>query len=812
MTKKFDSANQPDDEIEEILRQAAQEGKSPEVDFDALPAPQELDETDDIQAVIRQAQQQGISPEVDLEALPAPTEGINSEAGHHKKTRPMPMPPFSDTPPDSPAAPPPPPDPISKPTTVRAVSPPAVRLNDFWLLLPLFIMFRFLTLWLLKPGGFIRDWSDFDTYFGIAALSDYELYPFLNFWLEWPPILPWLAVGAYKLSLWLPPWPDDPRLWFVIILGSLFVLFEIGNFSLIYRLARRLFDSPATVNRVLWLYLGLFPPLYAMLGFFDCIALFFILLALELLLSQRHLLSAIAIGIGFMVKLLPLLILPVAVRRLWHQYRADNKEASIEIGLYVVVLGLTIMALLGPFLMYGPEWVQTSARAMMSRAPWETVWAIADGYYGYGVVLGDRLNPAETEFATHTSSLPWWLISLIFAGWYLLIIAAPADYNQSRPVIALTGFTTAMLLLYSKGYSPQFLVYLLPFVVLLFPNGRGLIYALILTGLNILEQPIYFVLIPSASWLLATIVISRFLLLLILVAEFLLIIWPHLKLSAGFDIIYRQTPTVLGSFALVMLLVLTPLIIQDYRQEQLDISPAETFINFMAAQTKKPTTPSHLILNDQQTYRQVYPYLHQILDIRLAGGRTQYAAAPSLTDLLADAESAWILASERQQQNLESFGNSLAVYEFTDLGRVSWYSLNRQRPPFEVTEARFTGGIELVAYDIEIGSEMAEVTLFWRAVSPQRNSFTAFTQMLNVEGQLIASHDGIPANGLAPTDNWPLNTIQMDRHLITLPATLPADGVMFIAGLYNSVGERLTVTAPNGSMFPDRAVPLTYYQ
>ncbi len=64
-------------------------------------------------------------------------------------------------------------------------------MSDFWLVLALFVAFRLLTLFLLRPGGFIRDWSDFDTYLGIAAISDYGLYPFWHYWLEWPPLIPW---------------------------------------------------------------------------------------------------------------------------------------------------------------------------------------------------------------------------------------------------------------------------------------------------------------------------------------------------------------------------------------------------------------------------------------------------------------------------------------------------------------------------------------------------------------------------------------------------------------------------------------------
>ena len=112
-----------------------------------------------------------------------------------------------------------------------------------------------------------------------------------------------------------------------------------------------------------------------------------------------------------------------------------------------------------------------------------------EGYYGFGVVAGNRLNPAETAFAVHPATLPWLAISLVFAIFYVLVWLQRADYRQPRKLVALTGFTLTLFLLYSKGFSPQFLVYLLPFIVLLFPNRRGVAYSLLLTVLNVLEQP-----------------------------------------------------------------------------------------------------------------------------------------------------------------------------------------------------------------------------------------------------------------------------------------------------------------------------------
>ncbi|HEY85347.1 MAG TPA: DUF2029 domain-containing protein, partial [Chloroflexi bacterium] len=312
--------------------------------------------------------------------------------------------------------------------------------SDFWLALLLFTTFRLLTLLLLRPGGFIRDWSDFDTYLGIASLSDYGLYPYLHFWLEWPPVIPWLMVGAYKLSLLLPLW-EDPRFWFTIILGTVFVLFEVGNFILLYRLARRLLPNPMQVSRVLWLYAGLFPPVYAMLGFFDGAALFFILLSLNLILQDKTRLSAVTAALGFTVKLTPVLIAGAAAKYLWHKYQGNWQKIFGSWFIYGLIFAGTTLLLLSPFLFTHPEWLLTSAKATLERSSWETLWAIWEGYYGFGKVLGDRLNPAENAFAFHPASLPWGLISLAFAALYLYLFFRPANFSRPRPVIAFTGLT-----------------------------------------------------------------------------------------------------------------------------------------------------------------------------------------------------------------------------------------------------------------------------------------------------------------------------------------------------------------------------------
>ena len=857
------------DDIQATLLAAAQEGTETELGFEALPPPS-LDEiieptvppnpnepppqpVDEIQQALEAASQQGVSPEIDFDQLPEPAPFPQKRIT--RTTKPM-APPEPDPP--APAPPPKPDPPPSQADTdpIPAIAPepkltdtpqptvtpeqdfeaetkplpaptdPPALLSDFWLILSLFVSFRVLTLFLLRPGGFIRDWSDFDTYLGIAALSDYSLYPFLDFWLEWPPLIPWLMVAIYRLSLLFPPWTDDPRLWFILLLGGIFLLFEIGNFLLLHRLTGRLTTDPRIRTRVLWLYAGLFPPVYAMLGFFDGVALFFLLLALELLLQNERFPSAIGAGVGFLVKIIPILILPVAVRRIWHQHQKNIPEAGIEASLYTVILGLTVILLLGPFLIVGPQWVLASARSMTDRSAWETVWAIIEGYYGFGLVLGERLDPAETNFAIYDSALDWWFwpsVTLVFIAIYGLIFIRPADYSQPRNLLAFGGVTVGLFLLYSKGYSPQFLVYLLPFIILLFPDGSGVTYALMLTGLNVLEQPIYFVLLPEAHWLLIFIVIARFILVTLLVLRFLAILWPD-RWQTPLLKLHQRTPLVFGSLSALILLILTPLVLRAYSQSQVNDSPQGTMLGFMEAyaahglgncQPGNATLP--LLVSEQGVYRTLYPHLSGDFGIQLTAGAPQQSNFPPPRELLPTIGLAWVLPTGPQAQALSNAsrnrGRNLATVEFEGLGDAVLYDFtpgSSSRPCAAL--ARYSTDIELLNHRLVMSSGRIDVTLYWRAIAVQNQPLTVFTQLLNAEGQQVAGHDSVPKNGTAPVTAWPVGPVQADSHRLELPANLRPGQYQLITGLYNNSGERLRSTDPSGSSHPNRAVVLQTVQ
>ena len=183
------------------------------------------------------------------------------------------------------------------------------RHEGFLLVLLLAVAFRLMAIWLLRPGGFIVDNSDFEYYDSWGGLTAGGYRAFETLWSAYPPLFARLMLPIWELSARIPPW-EDPRLAFHLLFSSFLLLFEIGNLILIYRLAGKLaadeigraaapgnpFAAPfaegpgilaAPLHPVLF-YALLFVPVYTLLGFFDLMPLFFLLLGLDLLLGHAR--------------------------------------------------------------------------------------------------------------------------------------------------------------------------------------------------------------------------------------------------------------------------------------------------------------------------------------------------------------------------------------------------------------------------------------------------------------------------------------------------------------------------------------------
>jgi hypothetical protein len=495
--------------------------------------------------------------------------------------------------------------------------------HPFVYVLVTFVAFRLMAVLLLRPGGYITTVSDFTFYRLLASYASQGFYPSVDYWMEYQPIFPWVPVGIYRLSLLLPNW-GAPGFWFNLLLGTFFLLAETANLLLIYLIGRRLYDQQTAV-RIAWIYSLLFVPLLIMLGWFDVWGLTLLLLALYLVLMRRSLAGGVAAGVGFLVKLLPIVVVPVAF---WLEPTWRRRAILAGVSL------LTIVVVALPFALLNPELFALSWTINLERSSWETVWALLEGYTSFGLAGGgNRFDPAAAGAGQHPSTLPWLLISAGFALVYLWLWLSMGNRLQSGPppaadsqpqagwdrltsrrVVAFVGLTMNLLTLYLKGYSPQFLVWLLPFAILLLPGLRGITYALLLSAANIVESPIYFTLLPDQAWLLTGAVLARTGLLILLAVEY-----GRLALSEPLPVRLSRRLCLGAALLLAVLgLVALPFAYDAYYQERLAASPQHPLVEALSA----AAAPGARVVvggdepsGAQQVFDEAYAFLQRRFDV-----------------------------------------------------------------------------------------------------------------------------------------------------------------------------------------------------
>ena len=474
---------------------------------------------------------------------------------------------------------------------------------------------------------------------------------------------------------------------------------------------------------------------------------------------------------------------------------------------YTLIFGGTVLLIAWPFLLTAPQWLLTSFHSMSNRSTWETLWAVLEGFYGFGEVGGDRLNPAERNFAVHNQGwLPWPLITLGFAALYLFIFFKQADYRRPQSVVALFGLILTLFLLYAKGYSPQFIALILPFIILLLPNFTGLAYAFLLEVLNLLEQPVFFIILPNEQWLLAGVVSLRFLAFVLLSVEFARMIWPNFLGRPRLMPVLRSS---LVGLSLLGLIAFIPLGWQGYREGQLEYSPQRAAIEFLQSQTIPPE--STLIFTEQKRYQAMHPYLYGQYTLKLAGGDVLYSGAPSPSEVVNGASTVWLLPSGEQgdyvKQSLAELGQPQVSYTLAGFGPFSLYQVNGSVGPPQPL-AQTDEGIALVGYTVQKEADGLKLTLYWHSQGTPPSSYTVFTQILDAQGQFVAGHDALPAKGQNPTETWTPTELIPDTHLIPLPADLAFGDYRLVVGMYGPAGQRLNFIGPNGESFVNQAILL----
>jgi hypothetical protein len=401
---------------------------------------------------------------------------------------------------------------------------------------------------------------------------------------------------------------------------------------------------------------------------------------------------------------------------------------------------------------------------------------------------------------------------------YLYLYTRRYDWQRTRTVVAFTGVSAIWMFLYSKGWSPQFLVWVLAFVALLLPTARGVALAVTLSMVNIVEAYVYLILLPDERWILNGTVLLRTVLMIIVAVEFLAQIWPR----SGRGRMQRWAPalTWIGVTTSLLLGVLSlPRMANAYGERRFAELPCRDAVVFLQQQSGGLTDA--IATTEIDLWRGLYPWLRDEYTLRVIDGydRTDRAADAVLSERLAafagSGEFWWLYsdaAAEPAPSSLTFFDDpNVVVLEGNQFGPCTLERVVSLAADGAQFEAAVDGG-PIRLRDVEVGDarpgETLNLVLYWQAERAVEQSYTVFTQVLDPQGALVAQQDNLPVNGLAPTDSWEPDMVIRDPFLLELPAGLQAGEYRLVVGLYDGQGARARLQFADGSTADAWSAPL----
>jgi len=679
--------------------------------------------------------------------------------------------------------------------------------EPFLLLASLFVVFRALAPLGFRVGSYFTG-SAPDLYYGFewGEWSHSGFWPYLDYWREYPPLLPWFSVLAYRLSLLLPAWTDQ-RLWFSVTLRELLVPFELGNLVLTYALARKLYP-PRRALRCAWLYAGVFATFYAASGWWEPLPLFFLLLALWGTLSGRHWLSAGAVGLGFMTKIVPIVIAPIGLRRL------RRPRHILRYGAVTILVSLLVLA---PFL--GARGLLLAhVKQAVQRSSWQTVWALLDGYGSYGRIPQSNprfFTPSIGRVRVHPTALPWPLIHMLFASLYLFLYTRRLDWRDDRTVTAFAGLTLTLFLLWSKGFSGQFTVYLVTPVVLLLPNWRGVLYLAAFSLLYVLEWPLSHVLLQEQAWFHTMIVLSRTAGLITLSLEFGALVFGSPSAAGVPKTAWGRLPRLATAIVLTSMLVsfviATPFALSHYSAARSRSDPAAAALDAIRESGRRDMP---IVFAHPTTYRRLFAAA------RFLGPVTQVPAADTLPDAQREdwieetlgGKPFWLIVDEsrtttrRANRDVEAWIAARACragVTWVGKARLSRFVVGDPAVPLEATADLVNGihldGSRISALDARPGGGLC-IELDWRGEADVLDAYTVFVHVMDAEGRLVAQTDQELGTDTVSSASVDGEAALVEQHGLVLPPDTSPGEYHVNVGLYGADGSRTPLAdGPPGS-------------
>jgi hypothetical protein len=338
--------------------------------------------------------------------------------------------------------------------------------------LPLLLLLiaRLISILTLPLEGLLG-YGDFPNFIQLARLPGW---PFINYWVEYPPVFPFINTLLYRFA-------SGKEATYYYMLAFVLLLVDLCNLFLFIKIVNRVQGKAENWWRVVSYLVVLIAVPYTWWEF-DPFAVLGLLLGLYCLLEGDDILAGSAIAFGVLVKLFPVLLLIIP----WRYYSKARalKISAISIAIIVMVYGTLYLA--------SPAYTTASIRSQLNKGSWETVWALIDGNNQTGLFgsFSQRVQPEMANVVTRNPAVinPIWSL-FVFGG--LGLWAFLRQKTQGEPqMIAFLGMAFCLLFLWLPGWSPQWVLLLLPLLILSLPKKEGLLIAATLILVNLLEWPV----------------------------------------------------------------------------------------------------------------------------------------------------------------------------------------------------------------------------------------------------------------------------------------------------------------------------------
>lgn len=367
--------------------------------------------------------------------------------------------------------------------STRSLTPSGL-LADFRLLVILFIAFRVMLLLVYEPLVIndvergLTAGGDFATYFQLGALTGQGLLPFRDWWSEFPPIPSFLIGTLYGVLGAQPQYPA-----FAMIFGMLMLACDVGNLLLVRRIGSRVHGA-ATGMALAWIYALMLAPTVFLWWNFEPLVALMMLLGLSWLVERKDTLSAVAAGIGALVKFTPALLLGAVWR-----FRATSAALRYTVIVAAIFIGVYALLFVQSAAMTTP-----SLTAQFGKASYQTVWALIDGNYRTGNFgpIEDRFDPARAADVLGNPAVIPGIVRLLAAAGVGLLIFLRVRRTDMQGMLAFVAITLLIFFLQAQGWSTQWLAQIIPLLLLALPTRDTVLALVLLTGVSFAEYPFLF--------------------------------------------------------------------------------------------------------------------------------------------------------------------------------------------------------------------------------------------------------------------------------------------------------------------------------